>query len=108
MSVDGAHDVVDECGVIISKSSIISERSPCGVNGELLELSTAVNGCIVLIHHILALLAIALDDEFLHLLYGELYGDYTGDAEESALEDSVGAVAETYFLSYLGSVDVIY
>ena len=70
--------------------------------------ATTVNGHVVLVNDVLALLAVALDDEFLHLLYGEVYRDDFGDAEECALENGVGAVAKADFLCNLGCVDVIY
>ncbi len=63
---------------------------------------------IVLVSDILAFLTVALDDEFLHLLDGQIHGDnHFGDAEECALENGVGAVAQSDFLRDLGCVDVV-
>ncbi len=107
LSVDGTHDLVDECGIVVLCLGIVGELSPCGIDSELVVFAAAVNSLVVLVYHILTLLAVALDDEFLHLLYSEVNGDNLCDAEECALEDGVGAVAKTDFLSDLGSVDII-
>ena len=71
-------------------------------------LAAAVHSCVVLINDILALLAVGLHDEVLHLLNGLLNRDDFGDTEESRLEDGVGTVAQTDLLRNLGSVDVIH
>ena len=73
----------------------------------MLVLAAAVNSLIVLIHNVFALLAIRLDDEFLHLLNGEVNGDHFRDAEEGRLENGVRAVAEADFLCNLRGVDVV-
>ncbi len=51
--------------------------------------------------------AVALYDEFLHLLNCKINRDYLGDAEERALEDGVGAVAQSDLLCDLGCVDIV-
>ena len=71
-------------------------------------LAAAVYSLIVLVNDILTFLAVALHDEFLHLLDGEVNGDDLGNAEECTLENGVRAVAEADFLSNLGGVDIIY
>ena len=83
------------------------ERSPCRVDGQLLVFAAAVNGCIVLVHHVLSLLAVRLHDELLHLFYGQIHGDDTCDAEEGRLQDGVGAVAQADFLCDLRGVDIV-
>ena len=107
LCVDGAHDFVDELGVIVRRGRFDGEVAPCGVDFELVVFATTVDGRIVLVDDILTFFAIALDDEFLHLFYGKVYGDYLGDAEECALENGVGAVAKADFLCNLGRVDVV-
>lgn len=107
LSVDGADDVVDEGGVVVAGLFGLGELGPCGVDVELVVLTAAVYGGVVLVDNVLTFLAVALDDEFLHLLDGEVNGDYFGDAEECALEDGVRAVAEADFLSNLRGVDVV-
>ncbi len=107
LRVDGAHDAVDEFGIVVGLNLVVGELSPCGINVQTVVFAAAVNGCEVLVNHILTFLAIALDDEFLHLLYGQVNGNNLGDAEERALEDGVGAVAEADFLGNLGGVDIV-
>ena len=107
LSVDGTHESVDEFGIVVGGSGFVSELCPCRIDCELLVLAAAVNGSKVLVDHVLTFLAIALDDEFLHLLDGEIDGDDLGDAKECALEDGVGAVAQTNFLSDLGRIDIV-
>ncbi len=69
--------------------------------------TAAVYCLVVLVYHVLSLLAIALHDEFLHLLNSEVDGDNFGNAEECALENGVGAVAKANFLCNLGCIDVV-
>ncbi len=107
LGVDRTDYIVDECRIVVLYGCILGEVAPCFVDGELLVFATAVNSCVVLVNHILTLLAVALDDEFLHLLNGEINGDHFGDAEECALENGVGAVSEADFLSDLGSIDIV-
>ena len=107
LGVDGTNDVVDECGIVVGCGCFSFEVAPSLVDRELLVFATAINSCVVLVDDILALLAVRLNDEFLHLLNCEVNGDYFGDAEECALEDGVGTVAEADFLSDLGCVDVV-
>ena len=107
LCVDGTYNLVDEFGIVVGSHCINLKVRPCGVNVETVVFTSAVNGSEVLVNHILTLLAIALDDELLHLLNGQVDGDNLGDAEERALEDGVGAVAQTDFLSDLGGVDIV-
>ena len=107
LGVDGAHDFVDEFGIVVGGVCFNGEVRPCGFDSELLVFAATVNGCIVLVNDILSLLAIALDDEFLHLLNSQVNGDHFSDAEECALENGVGAVAQPDFLCDFGGVDVV-
>ena len=81
---------------------------PCGIYSECLIFTTTIYCCIVLVNHIFTLLAVRLNDELLHLFDSQFFRNYACDTEECRLKDSVSAVAKTYFLSYLGSVDIIY
>ena len=108
LGVDGTHQLLDECGSVVLLRLVVSEVGPCGIHSEFLVLTAAVNGGIVLVDHILALLAVRLHDEGFHLLHSEFDGNYLGDAEECALQDGVGAVAQTNLLSNLGGVDIVY
>ncbi len=108
LSVDGAYYLVYEFGVVVGHFRIVGELCPCGIYGKYLVLSSAVYGSVVLVNDILTFLAVALYDEFLHLLDGEVNGYHFCDAEECRLEYGVGAVAQTYLLSYLGGVDIVY
>ena len=109
LSVDRTNDIGNELGLVAEVGfSVCAEVAPCGVNSQLLVLAAAVNSSVVLVHHILALLAIRLHDEVLHLFYGFLYGDYLCDTEECRLENGVGAVAQANLLCNLGGVDIEY
>ena len=107
LCVDGTHDLVDEVVAVAEGLLLGNESRPCGINGELLVLAAAVNGRIVLVDDIFALLAVGLHDEVLHLLDSLVNGDNARDAEECGLENGVGTVAETDFLGNLGGVDVV-
>ena len=74
LRIDRTHNVIDERRIVIGHGSIVRQLCPCWVYCKLLVLTSTVDGSIILLNDILALLAIALDDEFLHLLYGEVYG----------------------------------
>ena len=78
---------------------------PFGGNLDLGVFASAVDGGVVHGHDVFALLAIALEGRILHVLDSVLGGDDAGDAEECALEDGVGAAAQTDFGGYLGGVD---
>ena len=68
----------------------------------------SIFGSVVHVHDVLALLAVALHDEGLHLLHGEIGRNDLGNAEESRLQDGAGAVAQTNLLADLRSVDVVH
>ncbi len=80
---------------------LVGKLSPSGIHIKLLIFIATVYCSVVHVNDVLTLLAIRLDDEFLHLLHSKVYGDDFGDAEECALENSVCAVAKTYFLCNL-------
>ena len=108
LSVDGAHEVFDEGVFVFACLFFYGEVAPCGVHIEFGVFAASVNSCVVFVNHVLTFLAVALDDEFFHLFYGEVYGYNFSDAEECALENCVGAVAESDFLSDFCCVNVVY
>ena len=108
LSIDGAYNFFDVCGnVFFCGNSVISKVCPCWVNSQRLVFATAVNGCIVLINHVLSLIAIRFHNELLHLLDSQVNGDNLCDAEESTLQDGIGAVAQSNLLCNLRSVHII-
>ena len=104
---DGTHDIGDEFGLVLGLCHISGELCPCRIYNEFLIFTAAVDGSIVLVDHILSLLAVGLHDKVLHLLNGLFYRNHTGDAEECALQNGVGAVSESDFLGNLGGIDVV-
>ena len=107
LCIDDAHEIFDESGCSVVDGLVIFERSPCGIDGELVILASAIDGSVVFLHHVLTFLAVSLFDEVLHLLYGLVYGDHAGDTEEGALQNGVGAVAQSDFGSDFRGVDHI-
>ena len=107
LCIDDAHEIFDESGCSVVDGLVIFERSPCGIDGELVILASAIDGSVVFLHHVLTFLAVSLFDEVLHLLHGLVNGDHAGDAEEGALQNGVGAVAQSNLLADLRSVDII-
>ena len=85
-------------------------QSGGGFSGDLNlgDLATAVNGSVVHIDHILNFLAVALHDELLHLLDSQVVRNDARNLEEGALEDGVGAVAQTNLGGNLRGVDDIH
>ena len=107
LCVDRTNHFVDECRVVVFCFGVVSEVSPSRVNGELLVFATTVNGSVVLVHYVFTLLAVRLNDEFLHLFNSLFYGNYTCDTEECGLENGIGTVAQTDFLCNLSCVDIV-
>ena len=107
LSIDGAYEVRDVSGFVAYFLFVLRKVCPCGVDSQLLVFAAAVNSLVVLVDNVLTLLAIRLHDELLHLLNGQINGDYLGDAEEGRLKDGVRTVAEADFLGNLGCVDIV-
>ena len=107
LSVDRTNEVLNECRSCILYNLIVGQVGPCRVDSKLLVLATAVNGRIVLVNNVLALLAVGLHDGLLHLLNGKVYRDNLRDAEERGLKDGVGTVAKTNLLCNLCRVDIV-
>ena len=108
LCVDGTYDVAYKCRSVVHGDFVVGELCPCGIYAQGVILATAVYGCIVFVDNVLTFLAVGLDDEFLHLFDGEVYGYHFGDAEKCALEDGVGAVAQTDFLCDARCIYVVY
>ncbi|CDA49509.1 unknown [Bacteroides stercoris CAG:120] len=107
LCIDRTNHFVDECGVVVFCFGIIRQVSPCRVDSQSLVFAATVYGCVVLVYYVFTLLAVRLDDEFLHLLNSLFYRNYTCDTEECRLENGVGTVAQTDFLCNLSCVDVV-
>ena len=107
LCIDRTDNLFNECRSIILLTLFIRKVSPSGIYGKLFILTATVNCRIVHVHNVLTLLAIALYDECLHLFYSQIGGDDLRNAEECRLKNSVGAVAQAYFLTYLCSIDVV-
>ena len=97
----------EELGGVDFCRLLVGQLGPCGIHIETRIFVAAVHGGEVLVHYVLAFLTVALHDEFLHLLNGQIHGDNLGDAEECALQNGVGAVAQSDFLRDFGCVDVV-
>ena len=82
LSVDRTNYFVDECRVIVSSRSFNFQISPSRINSQLFVFTTTVYGSIVLVHHVFTLLAIRLNDEFLHLFYSQVNRNNACDTEE--------------------------
>ena len=81
---------------------------PLGRDFDLHDCVTArIDGRIVHIDDVLALLAVALIDRFLHLLDGLLERNHVRDFEECRLHDRIGARTESQLRRDLRSVDDI-
>ena len=93
--------------VCVANGSVIFKICPLSLHRYFDNLATTVYGCIILVYHVVALLSVALNDEFLHLLYSEIVGDDVGNLKESRLQDCVGTVAQTNLLSNSRCVDRI-
>ena len=108
LGVDHVGDLLDErcrepAGVVVHELGV--DVGPFRGNLDLDILASAVDGRVVHVHDVLALLAVGLEGRVLHVLHGVVDGDDAGDAEERALEYGVGASSESYLLGYLGGVD---
>ena len=107
LCIHRATNFLDESRSIVGVVIIIGKISPCWVNFQLLVLTTTINSSVVQIDYVLTLLAIALYDECLHLLNSQFQRNNLCNAEECRLKDCIGAVAQTNFLCYLSSVDIV-
>ena len=107
MCVDRTNHFVDECRVVVFSLGVVCQIGPSRVNGQLLVFATTVNCCVVLVDNVFTLLAVRLNDEFLHLFYSQVNRNNASDTEECGLQDGVGTVAQTDFLCNLGCIDIV-
>ena len=107
LCVHRTDNLLDEIGCVVDVAVVVGQFRPCGVDSQFLIFAATIHGRIVHVDNIFTFLAIRLHDESFHLFYGQLYRDDACNAEESRLENGVGAVAQTDFLANLGSVDVV-
>ena len=107
LCVDRTNHFIDECRIVVFRFNVIRQVGPSRINGQCLVFATAIYGSIVLVHYVFTLLAVRLNDEFLHLFNSLFNRNYACDTEESRLEDSVGTVAQTNFLCNLSCVDIV-
>ena len=105
LSVQRTYQVLDESRSIVLNHFIVGKVCPVGIDFQLRVLATAVDSCVVLVHHVLTLLSVGLQDGFLHLVDSEVDGNHARDAEECRLQNGVGAVAKSNFASYLCGID---
>ncbi len=113
IAILGVHHIgnlLDEFGsetALVRGFELGGNLGPFGRNLHAGVFATAIDGGIVHVHHVLALLAIALHDGVLHIFNGILVRDDSRDLEEGALEDGIGTSAQTDFRGDLGRVDDI-
>ena len=81
---------------------------PRRIDIKFLVLITSIDSGIVFINHVLAFLAVRLNDKVLHFLNSLIYRNNLGDTEECRLENRVGTVTQTYLLCYLRCVNIIH
>ncbi len=107
LCIDGTHELGNVFRFVALDFCIVGKISPLRVNGKLFVLATTLNSLEVLVNNILTFLSVALNNEFLHLLYGKINRNYLCNAEECRLENGIRPVAETNFLSNLCGIDII-
>ena len=107
LSVDRTNYFVDECWIVVCSSCFNFQVSPCWIYSQLFVFTTTVYSSIVLVDYVFTLLTVRLHDEFLHLFYSQINRNYTCDTEECRLQDSVGTVTQTNFLSNLSCIDIV-
>ena len=107
LCIHWTNEFLNECWSIVSLSCIVWKVSPFRVNSQLFVLVTTVNSSVVLVYYILSLLAIALNDELLHLLNSKVDRNNLSNTEECRLQNSVGTVTKTNLLCNLCCVDIV-
>ena len=109
--VDGLHDVLHLSHqlslalVVVGNGSVLG-GSPVGGHVHLDEGGSAqVDGLVVHVNHVLALLQVGLGGSFLHVADAVLLGHDVGQSEEGGLENGVGALAHTNLDGQVDGVD---
>jgi len=108
LCIDRTNYFVDESRIIVFCFCIIRQVSPSRIDSQSLVFTTAVYSSVVLVNNVFTLLAVRLNDEFLHLFNSLIYRDYACDTEECRLKDCIGTVAQTNFHCNLSCVDIVY
>ena len=108
LCIDRTNYFVDECRIVVFCFCIIRQVSPSWIDSQSLVFTTTVNGSIVLVNNVFTLLAVRLNDEFLHLLNSLIYRNNACDTEECRLKDCIGTVTQTNFHCNLSCVDIVY
>ena len=104
--VHGNHNFVNELVAGLRIQFFVSAVNPVSRNIDLHNgVNTFVNGSIVHVNHLLAFLAIGVNDGFLQVFHSIFNRDDTGQFEESGLHDHVDTTTQTDFGSNLHSVN---
>ena len=108
LCIDRANYFVDECRIVVFCFCIIRQVSPSWIDSQSLVFTTAVYSSVVLVNNVFTLLAVRLNDEFLHLLNSLIYRNNACDTEECRLKDCIGTVTQTDFHCNLSCIDIVY
>ncbi len=103
---DGFHEFGGQA-VFVRGFELGCDLRPLGGHSHFGIFSSALDGGVVHIHHLFALVSVTFHDRVLHVFHGVVVGDDAGDLEEGGLQDRVGPAAEPDFLGDLGGVDDI-
>ena len=107
----GLHDALDHlhgggAALQLLLLLLVHGVGPVGGHGELLEGGGAhVDGLVVHIHHVLALLQVGVGGGVLHVADGLGLGHHLGQGEEGGLQDGVGALAHADLGGQVDGVD---
>ena len=110
-AVDGLHHVLDHfhqlgAALQVAGPGLVLGGGPGGGHLELLERGGAdVDGLVVHVHDVLALLQVGVGGGVLHVADGLLLGHDLGQLEEGGLEDGVGALAHADLDGQVDGVD---
>ena len=108
---DGLHDagnLLDQGGIAFQLlfGSVVDRVRPIGGNVHLHECGCAgLDGAVVHVHHVLALLQVGLGCSILHVLDRFFLGHDLGQGEKCRLQDGVGALAHADFAGEVDGVD---
>ena len=107
LCIDRTNNFVDERRIIVRQHFIIRQIRPCRIYSELFIFTATVNSSIVFVYDIFTFFTVRFYDELLHLFDSQIDRNYTGNTEESRLQDRIGTITQTDFLSYLSRIDII-
>ena len=103
--LDRLDDVADEFRHVASDGRSRVQRGPLLRDFHLGYVAALLDGGVVHVDDLLALLAVGLVDRLLHLFLGRLVRNHAGHLEESALHDRIGPAAESDLGGDLRRVD---